>query len=180
MIRDPNRGCAVSGCVEKHFGRGYCKKHHKAWARWGDPLADHTLRKGICSVCGSPQQARGLCKKHYQRWSRLGTVELPTKSVVERMDEATLKGPGCWVWQGAVGGLLKHGQVWNGEKVVYAHRVAWEIANGCPVPDGLIVRHKCDNPPCVNPDHLLVGTMQDNTNDMISRGRASWQKRSAA
>lgn len=50
------------------------------------------------------------------------------------------------------------------------HKVVWEVHFG-PVPKGLVVRHSCDNPPCCNPDHLLIGTQQDNVNDMIERGR---------
>lgn len=49
--------------------------------------------------------------------------------------------------------------------------VAWEIANGRKVPYGLHVRHTCDNPPCVNPKHLLVGTRRDNMQDAVERGR---------
>lgn len=52
-----------------------------------------------------------------------------------------------------------------------AHRVAWTIANG-QVPKGLWVLHTCDNPPCVNPKHLCLGTRQDNANDMLARGRS--------
>jgi hypothetical protein len=52
----------------------------------------------------------------------------------------------------------------------YAHRVVWEMAHG-PVPDGMVVRHRCDNPPCVRLDHLLLGTNADNTRDMMERGR---------
>lgn len=55
-------------------------------------------------------------------------------------------------------------------KVALAHRVAYVKAHG-PIPDGLLVRHKCDNPPCVNPDHLIVGTHDDNMADMLSRER---------
>lgn len=79
----------------------------------------------------------------------------------------------CWEWTGArlrSRGELWYGQVHRGGVTAYAHRVAWELANG-PVPDGLHVRHKCDNPACVNPAHLEVGTHQDNVNDMVARGR---------
>jgi hypothetical protein len=62
------------------------------------------------------------------------------------------------------------------DTMVRAHRAAWILANG-PVPEGLIVRHKCDNPLCVNVGHLELGTFKDNTNDMISRGRMMTAKR---
>jgi hypothetical protein len=53
---------------------------------------------------------------------------------------------------------------------VPAHRIVWAHHNG-PIPDGLVIRHACDNPPCVNPGHLLVGTVRDNIHDMLGRGR---------
>lgn len=51
-----------------------------------------------------------------------------------------------------------------------AHRVAWEIENG-PIPDGLLVCHRCDNRPCCNTNHLFLGTHQDNFDDMVAKGR---------
>lgn len=51
-----------------------------------------------------------------------------------------------------------------------AHRVAWEQANG-PIPDGMYVCHHCDNPPCINIDHLFLGTQKDNIQDCILKGR---------
>ena len=53
----------------------------------------------------------------------------------------------------------------------YWHRRRWVEANG-PIPDGLCVLHRCDNPPCGNPDHLFLGTQEDNMMDMASKGRA--------
>ncbi|QHB47973.1 hypothetical protein CHF19_10 [Pseudomonas phage CHF19] len=57
----------------------------------------------------------------------------------------------------------------NGRKG-YAHRIAYEKANG-PIPKGLFVMHRCDNPSCINPNHLTLGTEADNRNDMYAKGR---------
>jgi len=53
---------------------------------------------------------------------------------------------------------------------VYAHRFSWEMHNG-PIPNGMMVCHRCDNSRCVRPDHLFLGSAQDNVNDMIGKGR---------
>jgi Autographiviridae endonuclease len=59
---------------------------------------------------------------------------------------------------------------YGGYQRTTAHRVAWELTYG-PIPEGQIVRHSCDNPRCCNPAHLLTGTYQDNTDDMMERKR---------
>lgn len=61
----------------------------------------------------------------------------------------------------------------NGKRV-RAHRFAWTLANG-PIPDGLFVLHKCDNPPCINLDHLFLGTQQDNVADRVAKGRTGYR-----
>lgn len=68
-----------------------------------------------------------------------------------------------------------YGQI-GGEnrQLKYTHRVAWELTYG-PIPDGMLVCHSCDNPPCCNPRHLFLGEPIDNTIDMISKGRGAWQ-----
>lgn len=85
---------------------------------------------------------------------------------------------GCIPWKGqktAKGyGIVRIGGV-NSFRTT-AHRVAWVLVHGDLKP-GLCVLHKCDNPECVNPEHLFVGSQQDNVTDMVSKKRHSWRER---
>jgi hypothetical protein len=74
----------------------------------------------------------------------------------------------CWLWTGA----LRNGYGRFGSPPYrYAHRVAWELTNGSP--GDLKVLHKCDNPKCVRPDHLFLGTQRDNIRDRAQKGRTA-------
>ena len=77
----------------------------------------------------------------------------------------------CWVWTGY---RLKsgYGSLHIRPRRLLAHRYSWELANG-PIPAGQYVCHTCDNPPCVRPDHLFLGTSHDNHADMLAKGRGA-------
>ena len=74
----------------------------------------------------------------------------------------------CWEWEARKD--KGYGRIRHGCTHLLAHRVSYELFVG-PIPDGLHVRHKCDNPGCVNPHHLEIGTHADNMRDKMGRGR---------
>ena len=81
---------------------------------------------------------------------------------------------GCWIWTAGLKVNNKYEQrpgFQIGKFFVAAHRVSWELHNG-PIPEGMHVLHRCDVSLCVNPDHLYLGTHQDNMCDKKTRGRA--------
>jgi len=82
-------------------------------------------------------------------------------------NKSRLSEGGCWEWIGSKRngyGLMARG------KTVTAHRLSYEAYHG-GIPRGMVVRHTCDNPSCINPDHLCIGTQQDNVIDRETRGR---------
>lgn len=96
-----------------------------------------------------------------------------TKTLAERLwQRVAVGGPDeCWPWTAKTTCAGGYGKLYSGQTIIRAHRFAYELAKG-PIPQGLIVRHICDNPPCCNPGHLVVGTMKENTQDMMRRGRS--------
>lgn len=108
-------------------------------------------------------------------------VNQRARTPMEAMVRARVRGVGadvCWPWAGTVRGngygRLRVGG--RGGRDLLAHRAVYEVLVG-PIPDGLCVCHSCDNPPCVNPAHLFLGTQFDNMRDMAAKGRQSRQQR---
>jgi hypothetical protein len=102
-----------------------------------------------------------------------------SKDVMDRFlarvhkDEET----GCWIFVGSRN-AQGYGMLWSSGKLEKAHRVSWQLYCG-PIPNGLLVLHDCpcgDNPTCVNPDHLWLGTQKENVADTWRKGRMCAEK----
>lgn len=78
----------------------------------------------------------------------------------------------CWEFSSSKN-KAGYARFWNGSKYMYAHRYSWELHNGRKVPEGILICHHCDNPSCVNPDHLFCGTYSDNQIDRSRKGRVN-------
>jgi hypothetical protein len=92
-------------------------------------------------------------------------------TLVKRFWKHVKVGPGCWPWTGCTsdegyGRLQKD----KNSGVIYAHRFSFEMHKG-KIPPGILIMHECDNPPCCNPKHLHLGTVQMNNDDAAKKGR---------
>jgi len=110
-----------------------------------------------------------VCGRCYKRLKRSGKA-IPKQTIEDRFwSKVDKKGEDeCWKWKDTDS---RYGDFRYDNKVVKSHRYSYELKYG-KIPFGLYVCHKCDNPTCVNPKHLFLGTQQDNMNDMIEKGRS--------
>jgi len=96
------------------------------------------------------------------------------EEVPERFWSKVQRTEDCWPWKASTDGRgYGHFMLPTGTsqgRLVKAHRFAWELTFGS-IPNGLCVLHRCDNPSCVRPDHLFLGTLGDNARDMVAKGR---------
>lgn len=172
--------CSVDGCDDVVHSLGMCGKHYQRFKKYGsadDYLGAHGVNR-FCSVegCGGVFEAKGLCDKHYQRFRKYGSPEggeanhAPLEVRFWRYVDKT---GGCWVWTGGSRSQKGYGMIQIGGKgspKKLAHRLSYEMHHGV-IPDGMVVMHKCDNPSCVNPAHLKVGTQSENIIDAMTKGR---------
>lgn len=134
-----------------------------------------------CAVedCERVPESDGYCRRHFVNLRTTGNP-IPRKDwpLETRLRDIgwTVAESGCWEWNGKRRGRTPETSygIFSAKRLGFvdarAHRVMYEHFVG-PIPDGMILRHSCDNPPCVNPEHLVPGTFADNSRDMVERRR---------
>ena len=126
-----------------------------------------------CSIdgCESPpgKIRRGFCNRHYARFRKHGTLFIKTDDIFTYFKSKISNEGLCWVWSGSKNSK-GYGFVYYQGESHHAHRFSYEYYIG-KIPVGMFVCHHCDNPSCVNPNHLFVGSHKDNMIDMVSKNR---------
>ena len=132
-----------------------------------------TIVSIVCAFCEKPFEIKlypsMIAPRKYCAWQCFKKGKIIPIEI--RFWRHVHKTESCWLWTGALT-HLGYGSFRENGASVLAHRVSWMLTNG-PIPDGLDVLHDCpsgDNPACVNPAHLWLGTHTDNMRDMISKG----------
>lgn len=128
-----------------------------------------------CTACGSPDVvARKLCRPCYNKAWNAGSIREHAKITPrESFETRIIRSPKCWIWDGTKNGYGYGIFLMPGERPVRAHRYSYELYVG-KIPKGKIIMHTCDNPPCVNPLHLKVGTRGENNRDTSRKHRHNY------
>jgi hypothetical protein len=140
-----------------------------------NPLGEERVMPGQttpCVICGKPtRRSRATCSPAC-RVKRRNSLEVVALRFWRRVE----KSEACWRWTGPVRGNNGYGAFHYLGRPISAHQFSWALHCG-PVPAGLCVLHRCDNPVCVNPAHLFLGTHADNMADRDAKGRLAHGER---
>lgn len=166
--------CSLPECERPVRARGWCGAHYERWRTHGSTEDPARRTPEDCSVDGCRQEvlARGLCPRHYDNRRRYGDpLSNADRTPMQRLEHTgwDVTEAGCWEWRGTRG-ARGYGYIRINDEPWIASRLMLTLTDPQPSEDS-VTRHSCDNPPCVNPDHLSWGSTHDNSQDMVERRR---------
>lgn len=129
----------------------------------------------VCGHCNASLENLGLSPAHLARamyCSKPCAMKARRPPLLETLLNNSVRDQdsGCWNWDG-YRDRKGYGRMTETGGEVLSHRISWAFHNKRPVPEGMHVLHKCDNPRCINPEHLMIGTNLDNHYDKMAKGR---------
>ncbi len=168
-IKKEKEKCLAKDCVKIGRGRGYCYMHYRRLMKHGDINFNPIFIPKKCkySGCDKHAKAKGFCTNHYSNLRLKGTPD--TINHPQTVFEAFLKkvypiGEGCWLWMGYLYSN-GYGCVNFKRKGYLAHRISYMHFKG-PIDSNREIMHSCQNRSCINPNHLSLGTHQQNMAEM--------------
>lgn len=169
------RQCKVEGCNRPpDYARGLCKPCYMRFYRAGDLEILHPWREGCMEPgCNNRHFSQGLCRLHYSHLKKYGHTEARKWPTAEQRFLAKVKvNPitHCWEWQGSKT-ENQYGLMGYEGRLRRANRIAMALYRGFDITSPIQVLHHCDNPCCVNVEHLFLGDNQANVDDKMRKGR---------
>lgn len=140
--------CKIEGCTGKHEGKGFCKKHYQRFLKYGDPMFTKFSKDRK-----QKEQPVYKQKPHYNS----KPIEF-------------LEIDGCFICISHDYKGQRYATMHKNGKFTGVHRHVYTEMYG-EIPKGKVIMHSCDNPKCINPEHLILGTQGENIRDCVTKGR---------